>query len=405
MTIRIAQPHRDAPSSDWTVYADALQEANDPRGELIVLNQAVAKGMAPADRDAYVANHRDALFGSAAKQFAAFRVTWIGCLVDAVEILIGPAELAERVMIAFLGSPLALTARSIALVGLPQRDAIDLEPVVAMLIERWPAACRALALVDQRATETTMLASRDFDPDGNLVTFGPLGGVWKHVEHIRIEVADSHQLDLGTIDAPELRSFALRSLRYATGYGGDSPISAVLAAARWPKLTSFELRIPEEFMANIIADEHAYVPKYFATHREGDDDDDDGEGSRYDEAENGENTEGANWTQLVPVLTNLANCPLERLALTSFDSADSLLEALGSAGLPSTLVELDLSDSSIASIDWFVANKARLFSLKRLVLEDTRISGADANRLAELGPAIKHSSGGGAKYRYVVGSE
>src|SRR5687767_12725619 len=114
---RIAQPSYDAPASEWTVYADALQEANDPRGELIALNQAVAKGMSAADRDAYIAKHAAALFGPAAGHVDAFRVSWIGCLADAVEIRVTPSQDARLVVTAFLDSPLVEGTRSIALVG------------------------------------------------------------------------------------------------------------------------------------------------------------------------------------------------------------------------------------------------------------------------------------------------
>lgn len=380
------------------MYADALQEANDPRGELIVLNQAVAKGMSTADRDAYVEKHRAALFGPAADLFGLFRIDWIGCVADTVSIRIPPSETPARVMLAFLDSPLASGVREIELVGQGAKHAgLDLSAAVGLLIERWPASATALALVDERASQTTMLASRDHDPDENLVAFGPLGGLWKlPLETLRIEVADAHQLDLGTIDAPKLRSFTFRNLRWASAYGDPPGLNETFATASWPELRSFELRLPEEFGANIIADEDAYVPRYY---------DDEDYQDRYDEADEGENYEGANWEQLRPVLDNLVKTPLERLALMSFDSASSLLGTLAAAGLPPKLVELDLSHSSVSDAAWFLENAARFHSVKRLVLDKVSMTDDEAKRLATLGPEIVHSHGSGATYRYVVGSE
>jgi hypothetical protein len=394
---RIPQPSRDASAAEWNVYADALQEANDPRGELIALNLAVASGMAAADRDAYVAKHRQALFGAAADPDT-FRVTaWIGCIPETVEIRIGPGDDAGQVLGSFFDSPLAADPRSIALVGVPANGKnVDLSGAIATLAERWPAGCRALALVDDRAARTTMLVSRDYEPDDNLVRFGDLSVVWSlPLEEIRIEVADAHQLQLGTIRAPALRSFALRNLRYGST-NDPCPVSSVLADATWPALRSFELRLPEEYGANIIDDGDAYVPSY-----SNDEDYED----RMDEAEYGEQYDYTDWSELAPVLQNLAKCPLERLSLTSFASAESLFEALGTAGLPATLVELDLSDSMIPSADWFLANKARFAGVKRLVLRHTALSESEAARLAELGPEIVHSSRAEPAYRYVVGSE
>jgi hypothetical protein len=391
---RIAQPTHDAPTSEWTVYADALQEANDPRGELIALNLAVANGMSAADRDAYVARHKAALFGPAADHADAFQIKWAGCLADEVEIRI-QATSPGGIVAAFLASPLAHGTRSLALIGGPGK--VDLAPSVSALVEQWPAQCRSLALIDDRAAQTTMLASRDMEPPTNLVAFGELAGLWKlPIETLRLVVADSHQLALGAIDAPSLRSFTLHCLRYASAYDGDAPLSAVFASAKWPALRTFELRLPEEYAANIIDDAGAYI-SYYADNEDFED--------RAGEEEEGENVEGTNWAQLEPVLKNLASAPLERLALTSFDSTSSLLETLQRAGLPKTLIELDLSDSSVSEPGWFLANKAMFHTVKRLVLQNVSMTEEDAKQLGGLGPEIVHATGAGAKYRYVVGSE
>jgi hypothetical protein len=396
---RVPQPSRDAAASDWTVYADALQESNDPRGELIALNKAVAEGMSPADRDAYVARHKEALFGGIiAANLDDVVMTWHFGLIDGVDVRVRSTATAQPLVAAVLALPAAAELRSFTLTGVGTKGSeVDLTDAMASLARQLPATCKALAFVDERASKTHVMVSRDFDPPDNFVKFGPFAPVAVNAESLRIETADAEQLDLGKLDAPELRSFTLRSLRIAGAYGDASTVPSALAEAQWPKLTSFELRLPEEFGANICEDRDAYNPIYF-----GDEDFED----RYDEAEEGENYEGINWSQLVPLLGNLKQCKLERLALTSFDSAQSVFDALKEAGLPPALVELDLSDSAINATDWFLANRDLLGQLKRLVLERTPLSEADVARLGSgLGPKVVHSPGSGASYRYIVGQE
>ncbi|MDF2695708.1 MAG: hypothetical protein K0S65_4091 [Labilithrix sp.] len=387
-------PSLDAPTADWLVYADALQEARDPRGELIVLNEAASGGASVTERDAFVNQNAEALLGGAGARIDAYRLKWRFCFVESAEVVVRTGDDAKQLVADLLASPAAAHVREIALVGV---QPIDLTGAMELLAAKLPASCRSVAFIDERASKTTRLVSRDFDPDANLVTLGSLEPFWNlpQLERVHASVADGQAIELGTVNAPNLRSFVFHSLRYAGSYGDPSPVTAPLAGAVWPKLESFELRLPETWVANVPDDADAYVPVY-----SGNDEWED----RMDEAEDGEN-EGVNWQELDPLLRQLAKSPLKRLALTSFDSADSLLGMLAAAGLPATLEELDLSDSSVASADWFLANKALLAPLKRLVLERTSLSDDDAKKLAGLGPEIVHSSGGGARYRFVVGCE
>jgi hypothetical protein len=390
------QPDRDAPAADWMVYGDALQTTGDARGELIALNAAVASGMSPADRDAYVAAKADALFGKAAKRRDRYAITW-RYLADRVVVRADNALEAVDDLLQLFASPIATALHAVELVGVASGGrTVDLTRAVAVLASDLPKTVRELALVDERAAGTRMLSSREFEPPDNLVEFGSLDDVFRipGLTSLRIDTADSEQLEIETIDAPALRSFALRCLRF--GSGSANPLSARLAAATWPQLRSFELRLPEEYSANIIDDADAYIPQYA-----GDEDYDD----RADEAELGDNYEGTDWAQLRPLLDNLAKLPLERLALTSFDSVDSLLDTLAASKLAPTLVELDLSDSSIAQTSWFLANRALIAPLERLVLLDTPLAESDVATLRTLGPEVAASSAAGASYRYVVGSE
>src|SRR4051812_44830841 len=73
---------RDDPGA-WLVYADALQAEGDPRGELIVLQEARARQ--PKDRvlaraeDALLATHYDRLVGKPAiahQEDKSLRISW-----------------------------------------------------------------------------------------------------------------------------------------------------------------------------------------------------------------------------------------------------------------------------------------------------------------------------------------
>jgi len=399
---RISQPARDAAATEWNVYGDALQEAGDPRGELIALNAAVAKGMAPTDRDTYVERHKAALFGGAAAHGDAFRVTWHHSLPDTVEIRIAAGDAAPAIVEGFLASPLA-EAAAVTLVGVPaaapSRTPVDLSGAVALFLEKLPASVRSLRFVDERATQTTLLASRDFPPGDNLVNFGDLSPVWGKAQlvDVALDVADTNQLALGDIDAPHLQRFALRGLNVASP-GNDTTIIERLAQAKFRDLRSCELRLVEEFGANIIADEDAYIPRY-ATNENYED--------RMDEAESeGEQWGDVNWAPLRPLFETLAKCPLERLALTSFASWNNLSQVLAETGFAPGLQVLDLSDATIPTPDWLLANRHRLPNLKRLMLERTSLSAEDAAQLAGAGYDVAHSTAyGSPTYRYIVGQE
>lgn len=396
MAAQANQPPFDAPTSDWLVYADALQEAHDPRGELITLNHAVESGKTkPEERDAYVTKHAVRLLGEGIAA-ESYRIGWRHCLIDSVEILIDAKSSFASLIDALVASPCATNVRSIALVGV---GTVDLTPAMAALVTKLPKSCTSVAFIDDRAAKTTMLASRDFEPNPNLVTVGPLKAYLDspQVEHLKLSVADAEQLDLGNLKAPNLKSFTLHCLRYGGDpFGDEEPaMSERLASASWPKLEALEVRLAESYFANIIADEDAYVSLYAKNDRFE---------KRMDEAEDGEN-EGMDWSNLNALLQSLKKTPLKRLALVGADTASSLLDTIADAGLPSTLEELDLSDSSVSEAEWFIKNKEIIAPLKRLVLERTSMTTDEAKKLATLGPEIKHTHGAGARFRYVVGSE
>lgn len=397
MTAHLTQPSIHAPSSEWLVYADALQEARDPRGELIVLNHAADEGKSIAERDAFVTGNAEALLGEAGSRIDAYRLRWRFCFVDSAEVVVRPNDDGSKLVADLLASPAAAHLRELAVVGVMGEQPVELTPAMVAVAQKLPTSCTTLRFIDDRASKTTLLASRDFEPEQNGVLLDTLEPFWKipTLERLHVSVTDAHQIELGKIEAPSLRSFVFHNLRFADTIGDARGMIGKLASAAWPNLEELEIRLPETWVANVPDDTGAYVECYA-----GNDDWED----RMDEAEEGEN-EGVDWSDLRPLLEALKKSRLKRLALTSFDSWQSLLDTIAAAGLPPALEELDLSDSSIGDVEWFLGNEPLLAPLKRLVLERTSITDEDAKRLASLGPAIVHSNGTGARYRYLVGCE
>ena len=391
------QPTFDAPASDWLVYADELQQAGDLRGELIALNGAASQGDKMPERNAYVETHFAALFGLPPRSVG---VKW-GLAAHTVTVRVFPDDDAAAILASFFDSPMATMTRELAISGMTPEssDRVDLTAAVAFAAEKLPVTCKALSLVDDRATRASSLVSADYDPDENLVDFGSLAPLWTigHLESLELHVADPMQLEFGSISSSSLRSFGLYGIRWADAYHEDeSELAKTLTAATWPNLESLSLRLPETFTCSVPDNDGAYVrcERY---------DEDNYEDEGYDDGY----SEGVNWdVELGPLLQSLHETKLSRLSLHSFDSSDALLGSLANGPLPPTLKTLDLSDSEVGQgdADWFVKNKARLENLEVLDLSRTRLSKRVAATLDSIGPRIIHSSGG-STHRFLVGME
>lgn len=394
------RPDADAPDADWLVYADALQQENDPRGALIALGAAGRI----EERDRYVREHAESLFGAAiTESWDRYRFTWRHSLIDA-EVRVERGDDAAARLTALLDSRMADGIVSLAIVGvaMPERgEPVDVEPAIDALTARGlPPACGKLALVDERARTSRWLISRDWDPPPNLVHFGQLGALFDAVpalEELTLVVADAGQLELGKITLPELRAFRLECLSWPEQ--GDA-LAAQLANASWPKLSVFEARIPGSHTSNRPDDADAYAIVY---------DDPENDGDEFDDPALSDVPEHPDWAAVLrPLLRRFPALPLERLALTSCDGPHSLLPGLFDAGLPPTLRELDLSDGWINDIagGMMLKNAAFFAPLKTLILRGVPMSDAMAKQLASMGPTIVHSTAADApRYRYVVGQE
>jgi hypothetical protein len=328
----IAEPSLDAPDEDWLVWADAMQQIGDPRGELIALGHP----------DAYIAKHADALLGrSLARHLRKDQVRvsrWRRCYPDEIEIRIGDVNEGPELVSNVFNAPRAARMRSLVVAGVP-RDLhsehprpVDLAWAIEWICRRdlcpLPPELRELSLVDDRARDVDLLLSRDWNPDTNLVDFGPLISIYQqlpHLEALTVVTADPGQVRFTPIRLPNLRSFTLRCLRWSPGLG------PFLANAQWPQLRLLDLCLVESFIDEEPDDTGAYAPIWTT--------------DRARHIPSPQKLERD--LELEPLFDSLARLPLERLVLRSFDSADAVVDALLAADLPETLVEIVLADCTL----------------------------------------------------------
>lgn len=391
------RPQLEAPASEWLVYGDSLQESGDPRGQLVALSHGVDEGKTDEQvRDAYIREHGVQLLGGAKQFLDSYVFEWRFCELVAAEVHFKPDSDSKAIMQALLDAPVATQLSQLSLVAHPEPDrSVPLNDAMELIEDR--ETIHGLSLIDERARKARMLVSRDFEPGENLVSFGSFEKLWPRLKRLKLVVADSVQIELGTIDAPALRTFGLHCLRYGDGWGGGAnPLSDVFARAKWPQLAELDLELSETWMANVPDEVDPYVPVYTAEDFDGRDDVDDGD------------IDAANWEELAGVFANVKNCPLRRLALTSFVGGRTLIPTLATAGLAPTLVELDLSHSELddEDVDVMFQHEATFKQVKRIVLSGTRVSPKAIERLRGLGmEVVKDESEPGAKHRFVVGQE
>lgn len=386
----IVEPPLDAPDEDWVVWADAMQQLGDPRGELIAF----------ANRPDLLAKHvkryADRLLGPTLGRLArkgTLRTTWRRAQPDIVELRLDDKSNGPELLAQLIQSEVATRMRGLAIAAVPPRDGLlDLSQTLGWFREmEIPRSWTSLALVDDRARAVDHMITRDFQPEPNLVDFGPLGTLWPavpHLEELTLVVADPAQVRLAPLRLPELRSFTLHCLYWTEGTG------AFLANAAWPKLANVELRLVEDFTLNEPSDKRAYRPVY-------DQETPDTTDAFECYARDGYTNRAGD---LEPLFESFEALPLERLAVTSFNDGDLVLGLLERHRFPS-LVELDLSDSAISAAELErLANNPLLLQLDRLVLE--RVAAPTAKAFAGLDLDVRHSCSPRApSHRYIVAWE
>lgn len=377
------EPPIDAPDEDWLVWADAMQQIGDPRGELIALDHAPA----------YVKAHADALFGRPlgrhVRKGDVAITKWRRCDPDELELRVADEIDGPQLVVDALAAPCADTLRGLTIAGVtPSKGpTLSLARTLGWLREsRLPPSLVSLALVDDRARAVDHLLSRDIEPGENLVAFGPLAELWRafaELERLTMVVADPAQIQFQVIRLPKLTAFTLHALTWANGLGD------MLALSQWPALRALELRCCDGFFDTNPTDERAYRSVY-----------------QYDRARDpvGGRRFDTPWEEyLQPVFGSLAGRALDRLALTSFDDADGILAALDHCASP--VAELVLDDSALDTRHVERLARHRVMAgVRRLSLQRVKLPSARA--LQRAGLEIVHSCRPAAPtYRYVVGME
>ncbi len=395
------RPPFDASPSEWLVYADHLQQRNNPLGELIALNDAAFGGIAGELREQFLAEHRAELCDHLAGNVVQFE--WWRFFASEVRLRVSPDDNGLSITSRFLDSPIAALAQSISLVGVtPTTESmVELGPALENLARRLPPGCTSISLIDERAEAARTTVSADYEPALNLVDFGSLEPLWRHpnLTSLTLHVANPDEIEFGDVEAPALRRFGLFGLRFPVSYTSlyfDNDLLATLESASWPELESFSLRLPERYTVQVADNRGSYIPvERYQDHWQGAEGHEDG----YHEP--------VGWAgEIGPVLGALPDS-LSHLALHSFASSRLLLEALEGCYQTRRIRELDLSESDLNDSDaaWMIHRSDLFENLQMLDLSNTRITRKMAATLnAELSPRVLHSPGG-AEHRYVVGRE
>jgi len=219
----------------YMVYGDWLQQHGDPRGELIALQLANknASALVLLDRHANafygpLAAHKKTYDGKKSEAFSwkngfihAARLShdsyadeaFHGKLVDILEQLIAhpSGRFLVELTLVFNGDP----------------NENDLQDLIDLLATRAPPTLRKLHLGDFEY----------FGEDTEMSWYhvGNLGRLWRGVPGLTHLVVQGGEFQLGTIDAPNLKSAAFRT-------GGLSQDSArAIASAKWPQLEDLEI--------------------------------------------------------------------------------------------------------------------------------------------------------------------
>jgi hypothetical protein len=381
----IAEPPLDAPDEEWLVWADAMQQVGDPRGELLALGYS----------SPYVKYHAETLFGRVIgrhiRKGDLVVTRWRRCYADEIELRIDNAADGPQLVVDLANAALP-HLRGISIAGIGE---VDLSTTLGWFRESSLAkSITSLQLVDDRARAVHHLVSRDFEPGPNLVDFGPLAPLWHEVpqlEQLVMYVADPAQIRFQRPKLPALRAFALRSLAWVEGLGD------LIANAQWPELRALELRLVESYLENNPDDAGAYRSIYRHLRER----DPIGGG-----VFGGDAPTNAPWRlELVSLFEAIAKLSLERLALTSWADNYAFMDAFAQFVPPPTLVELDFSDSAIDHVGASrLADHVVMVQLKRLVLERVRLP--SPKPLEGFGVEITHSCAPYAPaYRYVTGME
>ena len=205
----------------YRVYADALQQAGDPRGELVALQ---CSGRDEAARP--LIDELSAALTTRLGNKPSPTYTWRRGFVDTLELdHMGDEPFA--VLPALAAEPAARLLCRLAIVAVQMDGRGDLEPVLAELARLAPAFPR---LAEIAIHEGMNLGNPWIDGPIGFVSPVPLYASYPRLEVLELDGTD---VALGAIALPNLRRFCARV--------DDTAQLASIRAARWPRLVELDL--------------------------------------------------------------------------------------------------------------------------------------------------------------------
>lgn len=359
------------------VYADLLQSAGDPRGELIVLQQR-GKG---AEVDAYLAKHGDALLGP----LAAYTKTFDHEPKDAFEWHLGfirkaivgyesysdkrglddEETTADRAVAAILQHPSALLLEELTVTMNMMDDGMYFEEVVKALAHYGAPALRSLRLGEFNHAGGPGGIDNGYDYESSWTALGDASNLWEklpNLERLRLQMnLGGYQgpSTIGVFDLPKLQH-----LEIVTG-GLSAENARSFVSGKLPELTSMTLWFGDD--------------NYGGT---------------------------TTVTDLAPVFaaTNLPK--LSHLGLVNCSFTDEIVDALAPSKVLRQLAELSLEHGSLddASVAKIVAHADAFGHLTSLDVNNNHISSDGIGTLRKVCPVVSNEQRG-TDDRYVPLSE
>jgi predicted DNA-binding WGR domain protein len=283
------------------VYADYLQDHDDPRGTLAAVQLKLAhtpkdKALLKAERE-LMKTHAGALLGPFAKLSDILKLEWRGGFIHAARIASslerdpefdGTEESAvdiAKLVIALLDLPSARFLRALT-VGIVQFDENSYDAIIKAIGKRHYPALRSLFLGDFDGEETELSWS----------DIGNAQSLYAALPNLRSLRLRSGQMSLGKIVHPTLEEFTV-----TTG-GLDRKNAKAIASAVWPSLRTLQIAVGQ--------------PNYGGD---------------------------AKLADFAPILAGEGLPRLRHLGLTALEYTDAAVEALARSKILPQLERLDLS--------------------------------------------------------------
>jgi uncharacterized protein (TIGR02996 family) len=228
LVARMAAGDEDA----YVVYADALLERGDPRGELIALFAKDPGALRlRAEFQSWLANYTELLAGPLAARLPHLQATWRLGFLESIRVAFDYIRdredfSAASLLAAAFHHPSTRFLRGLA-VGSPGRHRTGYEDVLATIAAVGPDALRTLSIGE-------LDAHNDWVPDPEL---GDASDLWLALPYLDDVTFEGSALTLGVMHAPTLRRLTIRTRRFPM-----EPLRAIVRAAL-PNLEQLEIWI------------------------------------------------------------------------------------------------------------------------------------------------------------------